>query len=404
MERRNKSNKSAGNGEMEPYWSDALQCWVWQYYDTRGKRQTLKQRKKETKKQFWARYIETKQSLNDGSYIGKSNETVVSLAKHYIELKHEDGITSARSYGRELSTLKQLKITCSNFCNLPIQQVTIKHIEDAKKEIRTYSNAVIDKIWQMLHKTFKIACSPSRKILIYNIMEDINLKKPISNIPSKKVKPITKTEAERLTHILDNEERNHKYRNILKLHLIAGSRIGETLARSENDYNEENDTFNVWNTLTQDENFHVIWSEHTKTYNKKTCIDEGQRFLPLDNPIFSEIADIVKEEKAKKIKSIKNVHNVLFWNYEKDFFVTPSEINSWLDRLEAKYHILDTDDKENLTTHRIRHYAITHWAELGIPKRVIQYLAGHVEGSDITEDVYIDTPFDFVKSTLCKIS
>lgn len=402
--RRNEKTKQAGNGEGTLYKSKKLGCWIFQYYDTNGKRQTMKQKKKESATDFKARVTEVKNSLNNGTYIGKSNETVVSIAKHYIELKHEDGTTSARSYGRELSTLKQLEKTCSNFCYLPIQQVTIKHIEDAKKDIKTYSNSVIDKIWQLLHKVFKIACSPSRKILIYNLMEDINLKKPISDTPSKKVKPITKTEAERLTHILDNEERNHKYRNILKLHIIAGSRIGETLARSENDYNEENDTFNIWNTLTQDENFHVIWSEHTKTYNKITGIDEGQRFLPLNNPIFAEIDDIVKEEKAKKVKSINNVHNVLFWDYKNDSFISPKEINSWLDRLEAKYHILDKDDEENLTTHRIRHYTITHWAELGIPKRVIQYLAGHVEGSDITEDVYIDTSFDFVKDTLCKIS
>ena len=43
-------------------------------------------------------------------------------------------------------------------------------------------------------------------------------------------------------------------------------------------------------------------------------------------------------------------------------------------------------------------------AEIGIPKRVIQYLAGHVEGSSITDEVYIETSFDFVKNTLCKIS
>ena len=156
--------------------------------------------------------------------------------------------------------------------------------------------------------------------------------------------------------------------------------------------------------MTQDENYHIIWSEHTKTYNKLSGIDEGQRFLPLDNPIFAEIADIVKEERAKKVKSINNVHNVLFWDYKNDSFISPKEINSWLYRLEEKYHILDKDDEENLTTHRIRHYAITHWSELGIPKRVIQYLAGHIEGSTITDEVYIETSFDFVKDTLCKMS
>lgn len=402
--RRNSKTKQVGNGEGSLYYSDKLKCWIFQYYDTNGKRQTMKQKKKESTKDFKARVTKIKNSLNNGTYISKSTETVVSIARHYIELKHEDGTTSPRSYGRELSTLNQLEKTCSNFCYIPIQQVTIQHIEDAKKEIKTYSNSVIDKIWQMLHKTFKIACSPSRKILIYNIMDDINLKKPISITPSKKVKPLTKTEFERLNNILDNEERNHKYRNILKLHLIAGSRIGETLARSEDDFDEKNNKFNIWNTLTQDEKYHVIWSEHTKTYNKLTGIDEGQRFLPLDNPIFAEIADIIKEEKAKKVRSINNIHNVLFWDYKNDTFISPKELNSWLDRLEAKYHILDKEDTENLTTHRMRHYAITYWSELGIPQKVIQYLAGHVEGSTITDEVYIDTSFDFVKDTLCKIS
>lgn len=404
MEKRNKSNKSVGNGEMEPYWSDTLQCWVWQYYDTRGKRQTLKQRKKETKKQYWARYIEIKQSLNTGTYIGKSKETVVSIAKHYIELKHEDGTTSGRSYRRELDTLNQIKKTCSCFCNISIQDVNIKHIENSKKEIRQYAQKTIDKIWALLKVVFKIACSPSRKILIYNIMEDETLKKPISTKKPKKVKPLSHSEYERLMKVLDNEEKEHIYRNILKMQGISGMRIGEVLARSEDDYNEEDQTFNVWNTLTQDENRHVIWKEYTKTYNKETGIDGGQRYLPLDRPLFSGIIEIINEEKAKKVVSISNIHNVLFWDNKNDTFITPNEVNSWLKRIDKKYNIHDENDKENITTHRLRHYALTYWRELGIPVEVIQYLAGHVEGSDITSEVYIDTSFNFVKQTLEKIS
>lgn len=404
MERKNKKTKQVGNGEGTLYKSEKLNCWIFQYYDTSGKRQTMKQRKNESSKDFKTRVTEIKNSLNNGTYICKSNETIVTIAKHHINSKHSDGITTARSYGRELSTLKQLEKTCNNFCNLPIQTVTIKHIESAKSQLKTYSNEVISKIWAMLKVVFKIACSPSRKILDCNIMEDITLKKPISDKKTKKVKPLTKTEYERLVNILDNEERNHKYRNIIKMQLISGMRIGETLARSENDFNQKDKTLFVWNGLTQDENYHVIWGEHTKTYNKKTGIDEGQRYLPLNNPLFSEISNIIKEEKTKKIVSINNTHNVLFWDYEKDFFITPSEIKSYLDRIEQKYHILDKDDSEKLTSHRMRHYAITHWMELGLPINVIQYLAGHVEGSSVTSDVYINTSFDFVKNTLNKIS
>ncbi len=397
MERRNKKTKSVGNGEGSLYFSKKLNCWIFQYYDTQGKRQTMKQKKKETVKDFKARVTKIKSELNAGTYICKSTETVVTIAKQHIKNKHTDGITSDRSYSRDLETLEQIKKTCSNFCNLPIQQVTIKHLEGAKIEIKQYANSTIDKIWCLLGKVFRIACSPSRKILIYNLMLDENLKKPISVKKTKKVKPLTNKELEKLTRILDHKERKHPYRNIVKMQSISGMRIGEVLARSKNDYKKDIQQFDVHNTLTQDAHYHVIFGEHTKTYNKKTQIDEGQRYLPLDNSLFCELVDIIEEQCNKKIK---NIYNLLFWDYEKNTFITPNEVNSWLKRLNAKYHISPLE----LTTHRLRHTALTHWKEIGIDLSAIQYLAGHVEGSDITEGVYIDTSFDFAKKQVAKIS
>lgn len=392
------NKKVIGQGTL--YFSESLNCWVGQYFDNSGKRQTMKQKKNEKVGDFKTRFNNTLASIENGTYIGKSKETIVSLAQHYIETKHDDGITSDRSYTRELETLEQVKKTCKEFCNIPIQNVKIEHLEKAKTTMKIYKKTVIDKIWTLLNKVFKIACSPSRKILVYNIMSDETLKKPISNKKTEKVKPLSKQEFEKFNSILDNEERQHKYRNILKLHIVCGSRIGEILARSEDDYNKKEETFYIWNTLTQDKNYNIIWSEHTKTYNKLTGEDPGKRFLPTDNIIFNEISNIINEEKNKKIKSIKNIHNVLFWDYDNDAFVTPSQINSWLNRINKKYHICEG----SLSTHRLRHNAITHWMELGMPMEVIQYLAGHIEGSDITSKVYIDTSFDFVKNTVSKIS
>lgn len=397
----NKKTKSVGNGEGSLYYSETLKCWIFQYYDTQGSRQTMKQRKKEKVTDFKARVTKVKNELNTGNYICKSVETIVTIAEQHIENKHTDGITSNRSYARDLETLGQIKNTCSNFCNIPIQNVTIKHLEEAKKEIKKYANSTIDKIWCLLGKVFSIACSPSRKILIYNLMLDENLKKPISIKKTQKVKPLTHKEFEKLNDILDNKERNHPYRNIIKMQGISGMRIGEVLARSEDDYNKDTQQFDVHNTLTQDEHYNVILGEHTKTYNKKTQIDEGQRYLPLDSNLFSELTDIIEEQCDKKIS---NIYNLLFWDYEKDTFVTPSEINSWLKRIDEKYNIRDENDKENITTHRLRHYALTHWKEIGIDLSAIQYLAGHVEGSDITEGVYIDTSFDFAKEQVLKVS
>ena len=226
-------------------------------------------------------------------------------------------------------------------------------------------------------------------------MLDENLKKPISEKKTKKVKSLSHQEFERLNSILDNEERQHPYRNIVKMQCISGMRIGEVLARSIDDYNEKTQEFDVHNTLTQDEHYHVVLGKHTKTYNKKTQIDEGQRYLPLDNRIFIELKDIIKEQSSQKLT---NIHNLLFWDYEKNTFIAPYEIDSWLRRLNEKYKITD-----KLGSHRIRHTAITFWKEIGMPIEVIQYLAGHVEGSSITSRVYIDTSLEYVKKEIKKV-
>ena len=89
----------------------------------------MKQRKKESTKEFKNRVIELKNKLNTGTYIEKSNATIISIARQYIESKHSDGITSDRSYKRDLETLEQIKNVCSNFCDIPIQKVSIVDLE-----------------------------------------------------------------------------------------------------------------------------------------------------------------------------------------------------------------------------------------------------------------------------------
>lgn len=394
---RKQASKKNGNNEGTLYYSEALEKWVGQFWNkSTNKRITLTQRKNETVKEFKNRYYKSKEQMKDGTYIEKSKETIISLAETYIKQKHLDGDTSKRSYRRDIETINGIKKTCSDFCNIPIQSVTIKHIEKAKEEIKNYSNSEIKKIWHLLNKVFSIASSPSRKILIYNLMNDENLKKPISNKKTKKVKPLTSEELKKLNEVLDTIERNHKYRNIIKMQSISGMRIGEVLSRSVHDYDKENQLFYICNTLTQDENYHVIWSEHTKNYNKRTGVDEGERYLPLKNKLFSELISIIEEQKSK---GINNSYNLLFWNYKNQKFISPNEVNSWLSRINKKYNICEG----SLSTHRLRHTALTYWNELGLPLRVIQYFAGHVEGSSVTNRNYIDVSLEFSTEALNKI-
>lgn len=397
MTKRNseQKNKLKGNGEGTIYYCKTRKILVGQYV-VNGNRKSVYQRKKEKNVDFKKRFNKLLNDISQGMYIEKSTDTIESIAKEYINNKLLDGITNERSYRREIETLNALRKTCSNFCKKPIQKVTIKDITKAKVLIREYSNSVIDKIWRLLEKTFEIACSPSRKILIYNIMKDNTLKKPISIKKTQRILALSNSEMKRLNDVLDNEERNHKYRNIVKMQIISGMRIGEVLARSKKDYNAETKEFNVHNTLTQDKNYNTILGKYTKTYNKKTQIDEGQRYLPLDNELFKEAVTIINEQCNNQIA---NIYDLLFWDYEKQSFITPSQINSWLSRINKKYNIVEG----NLSTHRLRHSAITHWSEMHIPLTVIQYLAGHVQGSDITGEVYINTTLEYVNDTLKKV-
>ena len=57
---------------------------------------------------------------------------------------------------------------------------------------------------------------------------------------------------------------------------------------------------------------------------------------------------------------------------------------------------------KTLHNHRLRHTRITRWKEAGMDMNAIQYLAGHVEGSEITNKVYIDVSDKFAFEQLEK--
>ena len=390
MERKNKKTKSVGNGEGSLYYSETLKCWIFQYVYN-GKRKTLKQRKNEQIREFKKRVTSLKSSLDTGSYIEANKDSLFMILERFIEQKNKDGITSDRSYLRDQETLNQIKNTCSNWINYPIQKVTVENIEDSKENMRKYSNSTIDKIWFLLKKGFKIAYS--RMKISYNIMEDETLIKPISKKSSKVVTALSKKEENNLIRILLSNY--HEYNDIILLQLYTGMRIGEVLALSKDCIDFKNNTITIYRTITKDKDGNTILGEHTKTYDKKTGIDKGKRTFPMRN----DVQKIIKRHYSNKII---NIHNLLFWDYNKNFFITASEVNSYLSRLNEKYEILNSK-METLSTHRLRHTFVTRCQENGLSLPVIQKLVGHIQGSKITNNVYTDISFDFINQELSKI-
>lgn len=390
MERKNKKTKSVGNGEGSLYYSETLQCWIYQYVYN-GKRKTLKQRKNEQSRDFKKRVTSLKNSIDTGNYIETNKDTLLMILERYIEQKNKDGITSDRTYLRDTETLNQIKKTCNNWINKPIQKVTVENIEDSKENMRKYSNSTIDKIWISLKKGFKIAYA--RRKISYNIMEDETLTKPISKKAAKVVTALSKKEEKKLIKILISNK--HKYNNILLLQLYTGMRIGEVLALSKDCINFKNNTITVYRTITRNIHGKAILGEHTKTFDKKTGIDNGKRTFTM-KPNVKEIIQKIYSNK------ITNINNLLFWDYNKNFFITDGEVNSYLTRLNDKYKILDNPN-ETLSTHRLRHTFITRCQENGVSLPVIQKIVGHVKGSKITNNIYTDVSLDFITKELKKI-
>ncbi len=373
------------------YFSQALNCYVAQYHEPSGKRKTLKQKKNEKVGEFKSRFNKIITDINQGSYIEKSFDTCLSIIKNYVEQKHDDGITSDRTYIRDLGTINQLETSCNNWINKPIQKVSAFDIEQSKKTIREYANNTIDKIWRFINVIFKIGIS--RRKIIYNPMDDETLAKPISKKANKQVEALTQEEESKLLEVLSKSP-NKQYNNIILLQLYTGARIGEILALSKDCINLKNNSITIYRTITRNKNDKVILGQHTKTYCKKTGLDKGRRCFPMQ----PKVRKLIEEILANKIT---NMHNLLFWDYSKNRIITDGMINSYLSRINK------ISPNESITgalsTHRLRHTFITRCQEKNLSLAVIQSLVGHVQGSTITNDTYTSVSLNFIQQELEKM-
>ena len=122
------------------------------------------------------------------------------------------------------------------------------------------------------------------------------------------------------------------------------------MARSIHNCSLKTNKMLINNTVTTDEKGKTILGNHTKTYKRRTGIDNGVREFTMN----TAIREIVLEQKQLGITNIKGL---LFWDYKDNTFVKYTEINSWLSRLNVKYKIT----KETLTSHTLRRTRITEW-------------------------------------------
>lgn len=361
--------KVKGNGEGTIYFSETLHKWVAQYVEPSGKRKTLTQRKNEKVSDFKKRFTNIINEINNNTYIESTDTSLYNILKDYIDNNYNTGITNDNAYKRNVENLKLLERCCKSFIYKPIQKVTIIEVKKALPNLvelqitnsetneitfKIYSQTVIDKLYRFLNKGFKIAIS--ERIIQYNIMENESIIKPKSKKENLKVEALTLEEEKELINIL--KKSNHKYKNIILLTLFTGMRIGETLALTRDNVNLKENTLSIEKTLTRNKDDKVILGDKTKTRT-------GQRTIFLSNNAKTVLEDILKDK-------IRNIYDLLFYDYDKNTFVTPNEINCYLKRLNNTYKFCN-----EVHTHMLRHTYATRCIEAGMSAKVLQKNLGH---------------------------
>lgn len=370
--------KQNGNGQGTIYKSSRTGLYIGQYV-TNGKRHSVYQKKNEKISDFKKRFNDILSSINMGTYIKNNNISLYQILDNYIEDKYKSGITKDRTYIRNKETLKQLKNCFSDIIDKPIQKINLEQIKKYLPNLRelkitnprtneitikTYAQNTINKIYSLLNKGFEIATS--ERIIAYNILNNENIHKPKSKKETKPVEALTLDEEKNLVSVL--KKSNHKYKNIILLNLYTGLRIGETLALTKDNIDLKKKTLTITGTLTRDRNDRAILGDTTKTKN-------GKRTIYLNDNAIEIIKNILKS-------NLSNIYNLLFFDYNKSTFITPNEINSFLQRLNDKYNICS-----HIHTHMLRHTYATRCIEAGISAKVLQKNLGHSK-IETTLDTY----------------
>lgn len=332
------------------YYSEKLNKWVGQF--TSGRKPNGKLNRKSvygnTRKEVKEKMTQALADVQNNTFIEKTDITVYDLAKEIVEDKKNGNQISTTTYNRNLYTLGYIKN--GDIADMPIQKVTAKDIKDFINTTTIYANSTIEKIYQMLGQTFRRAIE--RDYIIKNPMLFEEVKKPKSDKKDREVISLSIDEEKSLISALNED--NSCYKDIIFLMLFTGMRIGEVLALTKDDIDDNFIYINRTLTRTVKDTF--IVGDTTKTKNSKRTI--------AINDTIRKILD--------NVEYIENKNHLLFYDCKNKDLIKPYEVNCYIRRLNTKYNI-----SKELHNHMFRHTYATRCIEAGMSVKVLQKKLGH---------------------------
>lgn len=287
----------------------------------------------------------------------------------------------------EVTYLRNLQIT-EQIEKFPIGKERIDEITDEElqafmNEHKHLSNSSINKLYQQLGATFKLAIN--KGYIMRNPM--INVIKPKSDKEDKEVRALTVEEQQLLTdYLLNRDLSNCRYKNVYLLQMYCGLRVSEALALSRNNIDLKDNKLIIKRTLTRDEKGRVIMGQTTKTYAGKRAVSIPQFIKPC----------LVEQILASE--QMPNNDEKLLFKPDDAQYVNRVNVNTELKRLLKRHFKI-----EDITTHSLRHTFGTRCIEAGMAPVVVQKLMGHTDIS-VTLNTYTSVFDKFKEKEIEKVN
>ena len=263
------------------YQEDRDRYRMW-YTDNKGRKKPVYGK---TKPLVKANYDKIQEDLRKGLYVAHMPDTLLKLMNEMIDEQEEYKELKQNSINRKRDTMNIVRehISC---CRKPIKRITEDHLnEDLKKlpnvkkfvqcrnqEEYRFSKSYLNQIYSLIRETFHYAVIKRKLTKELDPFEvEGRVKRIKANKPTKVVKPFTRDECIKFLNQIGKEVPSKEI-DIIRIQLLAGPRIGETLALTNENIDLEERKIYIETSLTKDKDDKTVRGDTTKTPSRKAYI------------------------------------------------------------------------------------------------------------------------------------